>query len=448
MKQLTTDYVIELFKLCLNDQKILEICKEHLKYHYLYNESQKKVFKFLFETYSLTNKAPTIGVIGQAFATDQDTINLLSRVKNIVLDKEQGDEVLKTLETFIVDSRFRVLYDKIGDLYNEGKQKEAVDLLSKESAEIATFNLKDTFYTTVFKGYEDRQTSRQQNKDLVLLDKLTYGIHELDDLTRGGFNKGTSVLIMARSGVGKSTFLRWVGLCNARLGRRVVHFQAEGTEQEVLDAYDAGWTAIDLHDVEFGNIPENKKAKILKAQRDILGNGGEIYVYASESFDSMSINDCYDIMKDIESIHGKIDLAIFDYLELFTVKGQYGSSEASERKRREDIANKITNIATEFKCGTIAATQSMDIQPDKLKDPGFVMTRTHISEFKNVIKPFSAFLTLNQTPDEYDSEMMRIYCDKFRKHKSGQTVKLFQSRKNSRFYNAKKTLTELYNKPH
>jgi len=446
VKQLTTDYVFELFKLCLIDVKSLETCKLHLKYHYLYNDTQKKCFKFLFDTYELTHITPTIGVIGQAFSTDQEVINFLSKVKRLVIQKEQYDEVLNTFEAFIIDSKFRVLYEKIGDLYNEGKQKEAVDLLSKESQVISQFSLKDKYYTTVFKGYQDRQLKRQNEKDTVLLEKLTFGIHELDDLTKGGFNKGTSVLIMARSGVGKSTFLRWVGLCNARLGRRVVHFQAEGTEQEVLDAYDAGWTAINLHDIEFGNIPETKKINILKAQRDILGNGGEIYVYASESFDSMLMNDARDIIDDIEQIHGKVDLVIFDYLELFNVKGVFGSSEASERKRREELANKITNIGVEKRCGVIAATQSMDIPPDKINNPEFVMTRHHISEFKNVVKPFSYFLTLNQTADEYESEMMRIFCDKFRKYRSGQTVRIYQSRSNSRFYNSVKTLKEIYNK--
>ena len=97
-----------------------------------------------------------------------------------------------------------------------------------------------------------------------------------------------------------------MGLCNARLGRRVVHFQGEGTEKECLDAYDAGWTSINLHDIEFGAIPENKKMKIVKAQRDILSNGGEIYVYASESFDSMSIDGSRDILLDIVSLHGHV----------------------------------------------------------------------------------------------------------------------------------------------
>lgn len=445
-RHLTSDFIVELFKASLLYPKVLDICKKHLKYQYLITDAQKKILKFIIETSEVSGKVPTIGMIGQTYSTDEEVISFLTKVRKSIVEKEQVEELISTLEVYIIEGKFRLLYEKLGDLYNDGKKKEALSLLTNESKIINEFKLKDNYYTTVFKGFQDRQELRENSKDSILLEKLTFGIHELDDYTRGGFNKGTSVLILARSGVGKSTFLRWVGLCNARLGRRVVHFQAEGTEKECLDAYDAGWTSITLDDIEFGNIPETKKTKIFKAQRDILSNGGEIYVYASESFDSMTLNDSRDILLDITSLYGQVDLVVFDYLELFTVKGQYGNSEASERKRREDIANKITNIATEFKCGTITAAQAQDITPDKYNNPDFVMTRSHISEFKGMVKPFSYFLTLNQTDDEYKNEIIRIYCDKFRKYQAKQTIRLYQSRNNGRFYDSSKTLRDFYHK--
>lgn len=444
--QLSKDFVSELIKLCLVDEKCLTICQSYLKFQYLPLAPQKKIFKYILDTFSLTGKAPTIGQIQQTYHTDTEILNILSRVKRIVIETSQIDDILSTFEHFIKDSRFRILYDRISDMYNEDKMEQAVQLLAKESKEILEFEIKSTFYTAVFRDFASRQEKRVKESDSILLQKLSYGIHALDDFSKGGMNKGTSTLILARSGAGKSTLLRWIGLCNARLGRRVVHFQAEGLESECLDAYDAGWTSITLHDIEFGNIPKGKKDKILKAQSDILAGGGEIYVYASESFDTMSIEECRDIMKDIESIHGPIDLAIFDYLEIFTVKGQYGSSEASERKRREEVANKITNIAVEFKCATVSATQANDISPEKYNSEDFVMTRTHISEFKGCVKPFSNFITLNQTDDEYENEIMRIHVDKFRKYKRpAKPIYHYQSRKNGRFYDAKRTLETFYN---
>lgn len=445
-ERLSNDFIAELVKYCLSNKKVLEVCKKHLKFHYLVTEAQKKVVKYIFEIDDIQHTVPTIGAIGQTFSTEQEVISFLSRVKAVKVENNQVDTLLDTLEVYIKETRFQILYQKIGDLYNEGKKQKAIELLAKESPEIVRFTLKDTYYTTIFKDFDARLNERQRadadGSNIILKDKLTFGIHALDDITMGGFNKGTSVLIVAQSGAGKSTCMRWIALCNARLGRRVVHFQAEGSEQECLEAYDAGWTSINLNDIEFGRVSESKKVEIKKAQRDILGAGGEIYVYASETFDSMSINDAREILLDITTVYGQVDLVVFDYLELFTVKGQYGSSEASERKRREDIANKITNIAVEFKCGVVTATQTQDIPKDKTNNPDFVITRTHISEFKNVIKPFSYVVTLNQTEDEYETNIMRIYVDKLRKYKARQTIRFYQSRLNSRFYNAAKNIQE------
>lgn len=441
--KLSPEFVVELIKLMLVNEKALTVCSKYLKYQYLPLAAQKNIIKTIIDTHTVTTKAPTLGVIQQTFTGDKDVLDLLVKVKNTSIDPGQYDDLLRTFEVFIKDSRFRILYDRIGDLYNEGKQKEAIELLAKESGEINEFQIKDTYYTKVFGDYQDRQEKRIREQDSILLEKLTFGIHACDDVTRGGFNKGTSALVLARSGGGKSTMLRWVGLCNARLGRRVVHFQAEGTEKECLDAYDAGWTSISLHDIEFGNIPSAKKGKILKAQKDIIAGGGEIFVYASEKFDSMSIDECREILKDIENIYGPVDLTIFDYLEIFTSLGRYGSSEASERKRREDVANKITNIAVEFKCGTITATQAVDIKPEKYNSEDYVMTRSDISEFKGCVKPFSYFITINQTDDEYEEEIVRLCFDKIRKYKKpAKPIRMYQSRNNGRFYNAKKTIME------
>lgn len=445
-KQLTSDFLIELFKLCLTNNKVIDICKKYLKYQYIPTESEKKIFKFIIETYELSGKAPTIGMLQQAYSTQLEVITILTRMKKIVIDNEQIDDIIKTLETFIIDSKFVLLYDKLGDLYNDGKKSEAIQLLSDESKEINEFKLKDSYYSTVFKDFKNRQEDRIKNQDSRGSEKLTFGIHELDDWTRGGPDKGTSVLFLARSGGGKSTGLRWMGLSNARLGRRVVHFQAEGSERECLDAYDAGWTSVSMHDIEYGNLPTSKRDKILKAQRDILATGGEIYVYASETFDSMSIDDARQILLDIEGLYGEVDLVIFDYLEIFTVNGRFTSSEASERKRREEIANKITNIAVEFNCVTATAIQANDITVDKFNNEKFHLTRSDISEFKGAVKPFSYFITFNQTNDEYDESILRLWVDKFRKYKKpNKPIYIYQSLENSRFYDSKKTLNEFYN---
>lgn len=445
--RLSKDFITELIKCCLINSKILNICKQHLKFHYLHTEAQKLVVRYVYEYSELQGVAPTPGLIAQAYPSDKEVISLLAQVKKAEILPENHDQIITSFEAFIRKSKFLALYTKVGELFNQGKQEEAIQVMDRESLEIAEFQLKEDYYDTVFKGFEERQAKRKLERDNILLTRCPFGIHELDDITRGGVKKGTSALFLASSGVGKSTVLRWIGLCNARLGFRVVHIQAEGTKKEVMDVYDAGWTGIPIHDMEMGDIPIGKADKIRKAHSDLIRSGGEIYVKAVESFDSITINECRDFIVDIEKNIGKVDVVIFDYLELFGIKGKYYNSDSGERKRREDLANKITNIATEFKVACITATQSVDLEPDKLNNEKFVMTRHHVAEFKGILRPFSYFITLNQTPDEYENEIIRLYIDKLRGGKKPkEAIRIYQSRSNGRFYDSRRTVETFYRK--
>ncbi len=437
--QLSEDFIIEFFKACVTSRTTLELGLIHLKDNFLPTDAHKKVWKNISHIYELNEVVPTIGVLSERVKGDEEAEALLVKIKQCrVTDKKEM--LINQLESFLKEMRFKELYKKVGTLYNQEKTEEAIELLAKESEEIFMFNFKKDLHSKVFGQFEERQTERKQSATNIDKTKVPTGIHPFDHYTRGGISAGTSALFLARSGVGKSTLLRWLGLHAARLGFRVVHFQAEGTEREAMDAYDAAWTSIDLEEMELGNIPASKKSRIEKVRADIVNRKGEIYVIASEQFESMSLNDCRDHLIEVEKTHGKVHLVLFDYLEIFTVKGKYFNSENSERKRREDIANKITNIATEFKLATATATQANDIKPDKWNSPDYVMTRSDISEFKGALKPFSYFATLNQTIDEYEAGVMRIFNDKFRKYKSGQTFRIFQSMSNSRFYDSKRTL--------
>lgn len=452
-KMLSADFIAELVKACLVDSKILNICKQHLKYQFLENEAQKKVLKYIFDFNEVNiGQVPTVGMIGQVFGTDKDALKFLKVVKIADITNQTKDNLLTVFEDWLKKRRLIILVqDKFQTLYNtDGKQEEAMNMLAVESNEIANFKLKDEYYTTIFEDFNSRQEERRKKtKDDVTKSKCPSGIHELDDLLYGGFKKGTSFCLLARSGVGKTTALMWIAIANARIGKRVVVFHGEGTEEEHKEAYDAAWTGTNLRDIEYGEIPFGNEGKIEKARSFILASGGEIILVCAESFDSMSIDDSYEKLKDIQRIKGKIDMALFDYMEIMTSKGKYSNTESGERKRRADIANKIVNISTDVSLGkmvTGTATQANDIKPDKWNNAEYTLTRSDISEFKGSVQPFSYFITFNQTKDEYVNQIMRLYMDKFRKFGSGQVIRIYQDRGQARFYNSQKTMEHFFSK--
>ncbi len=441
---LNSDFIVELAKTCLTNTKILEICSKELKYTYLENEAQKNTFSFIFDTYDVTSIVPTIGVIGQNFSTHKETIGFLSQVKKA--QKVENEQILlKQLEDHIKKVKFAQVLEESVQLFNKQQKERAYQFLQEKSEEIMNFTFKQSYYTKVFNDFDkrlDERIKRAHETEIHELEKCPFGIHGLDESTKGGIKKGTSCLMMARSGKGKSMSMKWIGLHNARLGHRVVHFQAEGSEKDCLELYDAGWTGVLTDDMAIGSIPDMQRRKIEKARRDILVRGGEIFIHASETFDTMSIEEAQDILLDIENIHGPIDLIIFDYLEIFNTKGNF-SGEAGVRQKRETIANKMTNIAIKFNAAVLTATQANDIDPKDYNRPDFMLTRHHISEFKGALKPFSYFITINQTDDQYNDNMAVLYEDKFRHHKAGKKHAIYQSLDRGRFYDSQRTLNEL-----
>ena len=445
-QHLSKDYIVELIACSLTNRSVLEVLSEHLQYHYLQTEAQKKIVKTIVESFNVLQQIPTIGTIAQSYINDVEVIGLLNKVKR-VRTKEIESSILATFESFIKNIKFQKLYRDLGEMYNSGQHEKAYKLLNEKSEEIVGFSLKARKYKRVFAGFEERQEHRIEQKEndqnRLLMERLTTGIHEFDLLVKGGYRRGSSFCGLARSGMTKSTYLRWVALCNARLGKRVVLFQAEDTEEEAMNAFDGAWTSADLDDIAMGEIRPELAYQIKKVRTDVLSRGGEIIVFCVEQFDQLSIEACRDELMQIIKTYGQVDMVLFDYLEIFTVKGAY-QGESGERRRRESIANRITSLSTEFKCVTGTVTQANDISPKEYNNPDFNLTRHNISEFKGAVKPFSYFFSLNATDDEYEAQMMRIHFDKFRKHKSGQTIKIYQSRGNGRFYDSKKTKELLF----
>ncbi len=447
MQKLNENFLIELFKICLRNKKILEIAIPHIKYSFLPNEEYKEIWSAIIKYHNATNKLVTLGILSQEYSSDLKVLKVISEIKDCQIpDKEN---ILNQLEEFVKSSLFYEAYEQLlPDLFNAGKKDEAYTLMRNVSDNIGNFSIREQYFTQLYGRFIDRYNDKQLKKELGqdIQKKIPTGIDEWDRITRGGVDKGDTLLALAQSGVGKSKFLRHVGLHASRRGFKGLHVSAEGTLEENLDMYDAGFAGQKLWDIERANLRPDILEKVKKGIKDIRLKGGEVFIEAFEQFNTATLADVRNLIIEIEKVHGKIDFLCLDYLELFDPGDgkKYSTSNDGERKRREALANKLKNIAIEFNIAIFTATQSSTVTPELLNDPEFVQTRYNISEFKGVIRAFSYFITFNQTKDELDKKMMRIYNDKIRKYASGQIVHIYQRYDRERFYDREKTLKELF----
>lgn len=438
---LATNFVVELIAAALERRTVFEIAKQYLKFSYLQEEAEKKLWQWVTKRYDLTGKVPTIGQIQQQFVDDERVLEKLEEIGDVEIDENGGYElIIDSFEKFIKKMKFLEVNDKIADTYNRGDKEGAWELFVKSAEDFSKFSIQDAKFETVFGDFAERQAKRK-SEDWNFRYKIPTGIDELDYRLggeSGGPETGECVLWLGDSGAGKSQCLTSVGIAAARQGFRVAHFQLEGTKEQCLNRYDAAWTGTLYQDVKLGNITAKKMEvtkRIIKKLRKT-----DIIVSSEETFNAKTLVDIRRELKEMEKKYGKIDVIIIDYLELLELGDGHRYTPSEERFRQAKLAKGMKMLAMEFNAVVHTATQSSNIPEEQKNDPEFVITRAQLSEDKGKIRPFDIFVTINQTRDEAKEEIMRLHTDKLRDYKNGEPIHIANNFSYARFYDRKRTI--------
>lgn len=440
---LAENFVTELLAIALSKRTIFDIVRQYMKFSYFQVESEKKLWQWLVNRYDKTGKIPTLGQIQQQFSEDDSVLEKVADIADVeITDENIGNEtvIIDTFEKFIKKMKFLEANDKITDFYNQGKKEQAWDMFVRYADEFSKFSIQDAKFETVFADFATRQAHRQ-SEDYNFRFKIPTCIDEIDYRLggeSGGPETGECVLWLGDSGAGKSQVLVHCGVSAARQGHRVAHFQLEGTKEQCLNRYDAAWTGTLYSEVKLGNIPP-KKMEVTKRIINKLKRT-DIIVSSEETFNAKTLVDVRRELKEMEKVHGKIDVIIIDYLELLEVGDGHNYTPGEERFRQAKLAKGMKMLAMEFNAVVHTATQSSNIPEECKNDPEFVITRAQLNEDKGKCRPMDIFITLNQTRDERKEEVMRLYTDKIRDYKSGDVIKIANNFAYSRFYDRKRTL--------
>nr|DAR73046.1 MAG TPA: DnaB-like replicative helicase [Caudoviricetes sp.] len=438
---LASNFVVELLAAALEKRTVFEIVRQYLKFSYLQIESEKKLWQWVTKRYDRTGKVPTIGQIQQQFQDDENVLEKLEEISDVEIDEQGGHEmIVDTFEKFIKKMKFLEANDKIADLYNQGKKEQSWDMFVKYAEDFSKFSIQSAKFETVFGDFAERQAKRRSD-DWQFRYKIPTGIDEIDYRLggeNGGPETGEGVLWLGDSGAGKSQVLVSVGISAARQGFRVAHFQLEGTKEQCLNRYDAAWTGTLYQDVKLGNITAKKMEvtkRIIKKLRK-----SDIIVSSEETFNAKTLPDIRREVKEMEKTYGKIDVIIIDYLELLEVGDGHNYTPHEERFRQAKLAKGMKMLAMEFNAVVHTATQSSSIGEEQKNDPEFVITRAQLNEDKGKCRPMDVFITINQTRDERKEEIIRLYIDKAREHKSGDIIHICTNFSHARFYDRRRTM--------
>jgi replicative DNA helicase len=441
--RLASNFIVELIAYALNRRTTFDVVKAYLKFSYLQEEAEKKLWQWTVRFHDRCGRVPTIGQMQQQFLSSEKVLDLVEQIQDVEVDEssEGHDTILKTFEEYLRQMKFLEANDKIADMYNRGEKEKAYNMFSKFAEEMEKFSILDASFESVFEGFGERMI-RRRSEDYNFRFRVPTGIDDLDYRlggASGGPESGECVLWLGMSGAGKSQALVQLGINAARQGHRVAHFQLEGTKEQCLNRYDAAWTGTLYQDMKMGQV----SAKTMEITQRVVKKlkRSDIYVSSSEEWGGKTIADIRRELKEIEKKHGKVDVIIIDYLELAETGDGILYGPKDERFRQQKLAKAMKTLAMEFNAVVHTATQSNDVNQEEKNDPAFVLSRNNLNEDKGKIRPFDIFVTLNQTDDERRDQTMRLHTDKLRDHKNGDPIHICTNFDYARFYDRKRTLS-------
>ena len=438
---LTEEFLMDLFYTCMDNDYILAVVMEHVRKEYLPDRDFITLHSCLRSYYKDYQKAPSFSILKQMIANNKSAASLLDDIYDSASCIET-EQILEQLENYIKQVRFQKIYKEVGELYNKQGHEEASKKLQEYTEWAQTFSLRSSEFVDVIDTFGIRFKANRQkhNADNKTLPITRFYIDELDAMNNGRDLRTQLTCFMAPTGVGKSHAARWVGKNACQIdGLNVLHFQLEGSKDEVVNAYSASLVACSTFRYETGTIRDND---ISKMEAMLKAVSGRLFVKSYPKFNAhVSTIDIRNGVQDFKKRYGiNPDVVIIDSLDLLTDASGRKYGENGERHRRIAVANDLKDLAADENVWMVGTYQSTIENRDWLNDEKNVLTEFNTAEAKGLARPMTHLITLNQSDRERKEHTMRINVAKSRFFEKGEPFRIATDYDNEQFYDKVRTM--------
>lgn len=432
---------MDLFYTCMENDYILAVVMEHVRKEYLPDRDFITLHSCLRSYYKDYKKAPTFSILKQMIANNKSAVSLLDDIYDSasVIETEQ---ILEQLENYIKQVRFQKIYKEVGELYNKQGHEEASKKLQEYTEWASTFNLRSSEFVDVIETFGIRFKANRQkhNADNKMLPITRFYIDELDAMNNGRDLRTQLTCFMAPTGVGKSHAARWIGKNACQIdGLNVLHFQLEGSKDEVVNAYSASLVSCSTYRYETGTIRDIDMSRMETMLKAVAG---KLYVKSYPKFNAhVSTIDIRNGIQDFKKRYNiNPDVVIIDSIDLLTDSSGRKYGENGERHKRIAVANDLKDLAADENVWMVGTYQSTIENRDWLNDEKNVLTEFNTAEAKGLARPMTHLITLNQSDRERKEHTMRINVAKSRFFEKGEPFKIATDYDNEQFYDQVRTM--------
>lgn len=264
------------------------------------------------------------------------------------------------------------------------------------------------------------QTFREalsQNYDEVNNGNVAFvptGFIDLDRTLDGGLYAPDFMILAGRPGRGKTSLLLSIALNAAKAGKRIAIFSLEMSNQQVIMRMISMETGI-----PFGAM---RGRKLTSAQKDQYNQALECledYPIHLNDMPAITPNQIRYKLRQLEAVHGKMDLVIVDYLQL------QGADIDSYSREQEvsSVSRGLKAIAKEFSAPVLAAAQlNRAVENRAEKKPQLSDLRE-----SGAIEQDSDIVAFLHTPDESCPSVVDVIIAKHRNGSVGKISLQFQA---------------------
>ena len=262
--------------------------------------------------------------------------------------------------------------------------------------------------TTYFAEYQARIANRLERE---VERKLSTGIPELDQLMFGGIKNKQLALIVGGTGRGKSIFLEWLARVAILLGKKVVYYTFELSEEDIAERFDSMFAKVKYQ--HLSDYSGQVAAEVGKYAQKF----GENLIIKEYPADEATVSTLKAHVRQL-SMRGIVpDLIIVDYLDLLKPHRTYGTTV----DELDSITKALHGMAKSLDTRIWTATQQNRgaysaevITPDE----------THVAGALAKLFTVDIAIFMAQTKDEKEDNVMRLILAKNRNGPTGKQIKI------------------------
>lgn len=357
---LGNSFQIQLLNQVILDKEFGRSIVHVMDVNYFENKYFKIIVQMIKEYHKKYEQIPNFDILEQITKSEitQETANkiIVDTIKNIKQVTTEGSEfVQEKAMKFCKQQELQKAISKAQKVI-DGGEFENYDTLEELIREALQVGVREDTATDVFSNIDDVLSEDFRHP-------IPMGISGIDRLLKGGLAKGEIGVILAATGVGKSTILTKIANNAFNLGYNVLQIFFEDNPKIIKRKHYTLWTKTHPDDLN------KNKDEVKRVVKDIEGRMPNKLILEKLPSDSMTMSQIKNLVrkKIAEGIH--IDMVVLDYIDCVTPEKNLGDewkSEGSVMRAFEAMCHELNLVGWVATQGNRAALSSEVVTTDQM----------------------------------------------------------------------------------